>query len=47
MFKNGKKIGRGQIYYANGSYFDGEFREDRPNGYGKIKYNNQDGISTY
>lgn len=28
-FKNGKKFGKGTVYYSNGSILEGEYHEDR------------------
>lgn len=33
------KEGEGEIYYGNGAYFKGNFSEDKPNGYGIMRYN--------
>jgi hypothetical protein len=38
-FRNGVKEGEGEIFYGNGAYFKGRFTDDRPNGYGVMRFN--------
>jgi hypothetical protein len=38
MYRNGVKEGEGEIFYGNGAYFKGRFSDDRPNGYGTMRY---------
>lgn len=38
MYRNGMKEGEGEIFYGNGAYFKGRFSEDKPNGYGIMRY---------
>jgi hypothetical protein len=33
-WKNGKMDGAGRYYFANGDYYDGEFKQDIAEGYG-------------
>ena len=37
---NGKAQGQGRIYHVNGDIYVGEWKDDKPNGYGKYIFGN-------
>lgn len=41
MKGTGAKTGRGKFYYKEGSYYDGEWKDNNMHGYGKLFYANK------
>ena len=39
--RGGKKEGRGKYYYDDGVFYDGQWKEDEINGFGKLHYDNE------
>ena len=35
-YMHNKKNGRGRVQYQDGTIFEGNFKDDRPNGFGKM-----------
>ena len=38
QFKNGLRHGKGNFHYSNGDIYDGDWKDDKPHGYGVFRY---------